>query len=85
MYSKLILEKNKLWDNNYLSSRGGTSFCVRCCCLTDGKGVGARHVPVVIIGGKTLQIQIINERNSRRLKYDKPKMEKLKRQSVPNR
>ena len=59
-------------DNNYLSQKGGKSFGVRRCFMTNEDGDGVIPVPLAMTEGETVQAHIINERVCRRLKYEEP-------------
>ena len=43
--------------------------------MTDEEGEGVIPVPLATVEGGTLQVQLLNERRTRGLKYTKPSME----------
>ena len=80
-----LQDTNKLCaggDNNYLSTRGGMRFWLRRSYLVDAEGEGVIPVPMAMSEWGTVWYQIINERRSRRLNYEKIDMATLTKTSI---
>ena len=65
-------------DNQYLVEKGGLSFGIRTSYVPDHEGKGVIPVPIAPeTEGETTQGEYLNERASRGLKYDLPKVNDL--------